>query len=130
MQPSFSEPFPILSVRDLPQTVAFYQDCFGFAVGYQWPPDAPVEEVEFIVLQLGEHAVGFGKETSVSERVTWSGIQLCIRVDDVHQAWDWLMQRQATSVESPMRQPWDEWSAVVADPNGIRVMLYAPMATT
>jgi uncharacterized glyoxalase superfamily protein PhnB len=130
MPPTFSGPFPILTVPDLPSTVRFYRRCFGFAPGYRWPAEATLDETEFIVVRLGGHEVGFGRAAASDAGHDWSGIQLSIRVDDIHEAWDWVMRHGATAIEPPVQQPWDEWSAFVADPNGIRVMLYAPVQAT
>ena len=128
-RPTFQEPFPIFTVQDLPSTVDFYRAGFGFESRYRYPADAAMEDIEFIVLDLGGHSIALGRhpaEAPLSDDVL-SGVQLCLKVDDIHAAWEWLLSHGATAIEVPKQERWDEWSAFVADPAGLRVMIYAPI---
>lgn len=110
------------TVPDLPASIAFFRNALGFAAGYQWPADANAEDVEFIVLTLAGASVGLGRgEPGVAP----SGAQLCIEVEDIHAAWAWALAHGATAITPPTQERWNEWSAFLDDPSGLRVMLYA-----
>lgn len=120
--PGFRGPFPIFTVSDLPRSLAFFRDAFGFTAGYQWPSDAETSAIEFIVLSLDGASVGLGRGEADA---TPSGAQLCIEVTDIHTAWDVVMEHGAAPITPPAQERWNEWSAFLADPSGLRIMLYA-----
>lgn len=110
------------TVPDLPASIAFFRNALGLAAGYQWPPDAGTNAIEFIVLTLDGASVGLGRGEPGTAP---SSAQLCIEVEDIHAAWEWVLARGGTAVTSPVRERWNEWSAFRADPSGLRIMLYA-----
>lgn len=120
--PVFRGPFPIFTVSDLPRSLTFFHDAFGFVSGYQWPADARPREIEFVVVSLDGASVGLGRGEPDSVP---SGAQLCIEVSDIHAAWNVVMGHGATPITPPARERWNEWSAFIADPSGLRIMLYA-----
>lgn len=75
--PGFRGPFPIFTVSDLPRSLAFFRDAFGF------------------------------------------------EVTDIHTAWDVVMEHGAAPITPSAQERWNEWSAFLADPSGLRIMLYA-----
>lgn len=121
-RPVFQGPFPIFTVGDLPASIAFFRDAFGFETGYRWPPDAESGDVEFVVLSLDGSSVGLGRGEA---DVVPSGAQLCIEVEDIPAAWAWALAHSATPITPPAQERWNEWSAFLADPSGPRIMLYA-----
>ena len=44
---------------------------------------------------------------------------------DIHAAWEWVLDQGETAATSPVEERWNEWSAFLADPSGLRIMLYA-----
>lgn len=120
--PSFRGPFPIFTVSDMPRSLAFFREALGFEAGYQWPPDAGTNTVEFIVLSFDGASVGLGRGES---NAVPSGAQLCLEVTDIHAAWEWVLAHGGTAVTPPVQERWNEWSAFLADPSGLRIMLYA-----
>jgi catechol 2,3-dioxygenase-like lactoylglutathione lyase family enzyme len=121
-RPAFRGPFPIFAVADLPASIAFFRDALGCEAGYRWPADAEAEDVEFIVLTIDGASVGLGRGEPGTAP---AGAQLCIEVEDIHAAWAWALEHGATAVTPPAPERWDEWSAFLADPSGLRIMLYA-----
>lgn len=120
--PGFRGPFPIFTVSDLLASIAFFRDALGFEAGYQWPSDAETSAIEFIVLSLDGASVGLGRGEAGA---TPSGAQLCVEVTDIHDAWGWTLARGATPITPPAQEQWNEWSAFLTDPSGLRIMLYA-----
>jgi len=129
-RPRFREPVPIFTLRDLPRSIAFFRK----AVGYRWPAEGPLDEVAFIVLALGGNSVGPGRNPSAApppasadEPLEQQPVQLCLEVDDIHAAWDWALTHDARAVTPPRTEQWNEWSAFLDDPSGIRIMLFSPL---
>lgn len=130
-RPDFRDPFPIFTVPDLPRSIAFFRDALGFEIGYRWPADGPLDDVAFLVLSLGGSSVGLGRKISAEDEPAIEGeppVQLCLEVDDIHAAWNWVLAYGARPVTPPRVEEWNEWSAFLDDPSGIRIMLYARIA--
>jgi lactoylglutathione lyase len=108
------EAFPILSVRDLAQTVRFYEQ-LGFEQTYRFPPDG---EPGFVTLQRGASQLGIGAGADEQDRVAY-----WVYVDDVDRTLDVLRAAGTVVVGEPVDQPWGERVAQVRDPAGTLVHL-------
>jgi lactoylglutathione lyase len=116
----FTEAFPILTVPDLPATVAFYRDLLGFRPAYQFPPDG---EPQFVTLRLatGELALAAGDAGPAA------AYTLCVYADDCDAAVEKLRAAGTTIVEEPADMPWGERTARVTDPAGNAILIVAKL---
>jgi lactoylglutathione lyase len=125
INPMFSEAFPILTVRDMQQALAFYRELLGFEVTYRFPPDG---EPAYVGLRLGESQLGIG----VGEVPPASGtppFAICTYSDDCDAAVERLRAGGVHVLEEPVDQPWGERMARVADPDGIPVVILSRQGT-
>jgi lactoylglutathione lyase len=112
----FQEMFPILTTRDLPQALGFYEHLLGGQVRYRFPDEEPV----YVSLVIGTTNLGLGVEDrpAVNDRVT-----LWVYADDCDGAVAHLREAGVDVVQEPADQPWGERMAVVHDPDGNRVIV-------
>lgn len=118
----FTEAFPILSTRDLPRLLAFYQGVLGFTETYRFPAEGPPQ---YVGLRLGSSsALGIGEEagtpTGPDQR-----LDLCVYADDCDAAVAHLRTHGATITSEPADMPWGERAAHVEDPDGNRLVILA-----
>jgi lactoylglutathione lyase len=119
--------FPMISVESLDRSLAFYVGELGGTIGYRFPTDAP----EFVVVGLGSSSVGLGVAAtrSLHGRPTRParGIEMCVYVDDVDATVASMGRSGTEVVVDPVDQAWGERVAYVSDPDGVLVMLVAPL---
>ncbi|MEO9248947.1 VOC family protein [Citricoccus nitrophenolicus] len=111
------EAFPILSVRDLTATRAFYEQ-LGFSQTYQFPPEG---EPGFVTMERGGSSIGLGSSGESRE----DAFSLWVYVDDVDATLAALGTSGAPVVSEPEDQPWGERVARTRDPQGNLVILGA-----
>ena len=115
----FEEIFPILSTPDLARSLRFYRELLGGTVTYQFPPDG---EPVYVGMQLGRSQLGIGKQDEpgvlTNDRVT-----LWVYAADCDAALARLRDGGVEVVQEPADQPWGERMAIVADPDGNRVIV-------
>lgn len=119
----FTEAFPILSTRDLPRLLAFYQGLLGFTETYRFPAEgAPV----YVGLQLGSPAcqLGIGEDADTPAGPA-QRFDLCVYAQDCDAAVAHLRAHGVMVVEEPADMPWGERAARVADPDGNRLLVLA-----
>lgn len=111
--------FPIISVRDLSATRAFYEE-LGFAQTYQFPPEG---EASFVTMERGNSSIGIGAggASDVDRFGYW------VYVDDVDATLEQLRTSGAPVVGEPEDQPWGERVARTRDPDGNLVYLGATL---
>ncbi len=119
--------FPMLSVEDLPRSLAFYRDLLGGSENYRFPETGPPA---FVVVRLGESDVGLGQlgdgpplHGQAQRPAQGHRIELCLYVADVDATVDRLKQAGTPVLLAPQDQPWGERVAYVADPDGNLLML-------
>lgn len=117
----FSEAFPIITVPDLPESVAFYRDLLGFRETYRFPPAG---EPEFVTLKLGTSELGLGAGEVGDPAV---GFALCVYADDCDRAVATLRAAGTPIVEEPADMPWGERMARVTDPAGNELVIVAKL---
>ena len=76
----FTEAFPIVTVPDLPETVAFYRDLLGFRESYRFPAEG---EPRFVTLKLGTSELGLGADEASGPA---AGYALCVYAVDCDRA--------------------------------------------
>jgi uncharacterized glyoxalase superfamily protein PhnB len=111
--PMFTEMFPILSTRDLPGLVRFYENGFGAVVGYRFPDDG---DADFVSLDVGDIHIGIGRDPdseSGPERTA-----LWFYTDDCDTSVGALAAAGATVERPPQDMPWGERVAHLRDPDG------------
>jgi lactoylglutathione lyase len=114
------EPFPILYVRDVARSEAFYRDAFGFDPTFRWPAEGPST---FVFLKLEPLGIGIGAADGENVHgnpvVPGSGaFELCLYVDDIAEASARLRDLGADELRPPKDEPWGESRAYFADPDG------------
>jgi lactoylglutathione lyase len=118
--------WPIVYAGDLARSIVFYE-LLGLVPSYRWPPHG---EAEFVVLRLGDWAIGLGTD-DVPERLHGSRFgdglrfELCAYVDDVDAEVARLRAEGVDVLHEPEDKPWGERAAYVADPDGNPVQLIA-----
>lgn len=122
----FTEAFPILSTRDLPRLLEFYQGLLGFAETYRFPADGTPQ---YVGLELGSPAyqLGIGEDadtpTGPAQR-----FDLCVYTDDCDAAVEHLRAHGVTVTEEPADMPWGERAARVEDPDGNRLLVLSRLS--
>jgi lactoylglutathione lyase len=122
--------FPMLTVADLKESVAFYTDVLDAQETYRFPDKDPV----FLTLRVGESELGIGYVTGHTlhgqpqRPASGHRIELCVYVADVDAATEAARDAGAPVVVEPVDQAWGERVAYVADPDGNLLMLTAPIA--
>jgi lactoylglutathione lyase len=121
----FSEAFPILTTRDLPRLLGFYQGLLGFTETYRFPPggDLATGEVQYVGLRLGASSqLGIGQD---ADTPTGPGqrLDLCVYADDCDAAVAHLRAHGATITGEPADMPWGERAAHAEDPDGNRLVV-------
>jgi lactoylglutathione lyase len=126
---TFREGFPIVYVRDVARSLAFYRDLLGFEELYRNPADADVPD--FVSLRLDEST----KVALASHRVPrdllgrapGEGIrfELWLYTDEVDAAVERLRSAGVPVLREPESMPWGERLAYVEDPDGNPIALGA-----
>jgi lactoylglutathione lyase len=115
----FDELFPILSTRDIKQALAFYRDLLGAIVTYQFPADG---EPGYVGLRIGQSHFGIGQQEepgeSMNERIT-----LWVYAADCDAGVQRLAAAGVSVLQEPTDQVWGERTAIVADPDGNRLII-------
>jgi lactoylglutathione lyase len=117
--------FPIIRVRDLEQSIVFYDLLLGMQQSYRWPEEG---EPQFVVVGVGETALGIGRAQRPYQAD--DRYELCFYVDDVDRAVAELRAAGVRVEREPEDMPWGERMAWVSDPDGNRVHLTARSSET
>ncbi|WP_168626734.1 VOC family protein [Cryobacterium sp. BB307] len=113
--------FPILSTRDLPALVEFYERALSAEVAYRFPGE---DGDDYVSLMIGPASLGIGHDPDVVEAVNAGDrVALWFYVDDVDQAFATALKSGAVETRSPMDMPWGERVAQIRDIDGNLVNL-------
>jgi lactoylglutathione lyase len=116
----FETVFPMLASSDLDAALRFYRDLLGCRETYRFPPTgAP----QYVGLELGGAELGLGGGAATRDPDASEVFSLCVYTSSCDDSVAYLRAGGVRVVEEPADQPWGERMAVVADPDGNRVVL-------
>ena len=115
----FTEAFPILSTSDVGRALGFYRDLLGATVTYQFPADG---DPGYVALRLGDSHLGVTRQEEPGELAN-DRITMWVYADSCDAAIATLAAAGVTVLQEPADQPWGERMAMVADPDGNRVIV-------
>ncbi len=124
--------YTILYVKDVTQTVLFYETAFGFQRKFITP------ENDYAELLVGETTLSFASvrlaQSNLKEGFTASnlkdkpfGIELGFTTDNVTETVSAAISAGATIVEEPKTKPWGQVVAYVRDIDGFLIEICTPM---
>jgi lactoylglutathione lyase len=123
--------YTILYVKDVPRSVAFYEDAFGLGrrfvheAGMYAEMDTGSTTLSFAANGLAKSNLPCGfQENSLSRPP--AGFEVAFVTDDVQAAYDRALSAGATAVSPPTTKPWGQIVAFVRDKDGIVVELCTP----
>jgi lactoylglutathione lyase len=116
----FTEAFPMLSTRDLPRLLEFYQRLLGFTETYRFPTEGAPQYVGLTL--AGSYELGLGEDAAIP---TGAGqrFDLCVYAEDCDAAVAHLRAHGVKITSEPADMPWGERAARVEDPDGNRLLV-------
>ena len=123
--------YTILYVKDVPRSVAFYEDAFGLGrrfvheAGMYAEMDTGATTLAFAANGLAKSNLPCGfQENRLSGPP--AGFEVAFTTDDVQAAYDRALVAGAIAVAPPVTKPWGQTVAFVRDKDGIVVELCTP----
>ena len=123
--------YAILYVKDVPRSVAFYEDAFGLRrsfvheAGMYAEMDTGATTLSFAANGLAKSNLPCGfRENNPGEQP--GGFEIAFTTDDVNAAYDRALAAGATALAPPATKPWGQIVAFVRDKDGIVVELCTP----
>lgn len=120
-----------LTTADYQRLVDFYCTGLGLDPAAIWQNDggqAMMLELGRATLELfDERQAEVIDDLEVGARVS-GPVRFALQVPDVHAAVERLVAHGATLVHEPVRTPWGDLNARLADPDGMQVTLFQPGA--
>ena len=117
---------PQFVVRDVVTTAEYYRDVLGFEIlGYFLdPPVFAMVARDGVELHIGK--IDEGKEMQVNETVRRGlGTDAYIRVSEIEQLHNELVEKNAEIVEGPIRRVYDMVEITIRDCNGFQIVFGA-----
>jgi lactoylglutathione lyase len=123
--------YTLLYVKDVPRSVAFYEDAFGLSrrfvheAGMYAEMDTGATTLSFAANGLAKSNLPCGfRENNPSELP--AGFDIAFTTDDVPAAYERAIAAGATPVSPPASKPWGQIVAFLRDKDGIVVELCTP----
>ena len=123
--------YTILYVRDVPRSVAFYEDAFGLSrrsvheAGMYAEMDTGSTTLSFAAYGLAKSNLPCGfQENSLANPP--AGFEIAFTTEDVQAAYDRALAAGATAIAGPITKPWGQVVAFVRDKDGIVVEICSP----
>jgi lactoylglutathione lyase len=123
--------YTILYVKDVPRSVAFYEDAFGLMrrfvhkEGMYAEMDTGATTLSFAAYGLAKSNLPCGfQENNLSKPP--AGFEIAFTTDDVPAAYERALAAEATPVAPPTTKPWGQIVAFVRDKDGILVEICSP----
>lgn len=123
--------YTILYVKDVPRSVAFYEDAFGLTrrfvheAGMYAEMDTGATTLSFAANGLAKSNLPCGFQENDPSRPP-AGFEIAFVTEDVPAAYDRAVSMGAIAVSPPKEKPWGQIVAFVRDKDGITVELCSP----
>ena len=123
--------YTILYVKDVPRSVAFYEDAFGLRrsfvheAGMYAEMDTGSTTLSFAANGLAKSNLPCDFRENDPEKHP-GGFEIAFTTDDVQAAYDHALAAGATPLAPPATKPWGQIVAFVRDKDGIVVELCTP----
>lgn len=123
--------YTILYVKDVPRSVAFYEDAFGLTrrfvheAGMYAEMDTGATTLSFAANGLAKSNLPCGFLENDPSRPP-AGFEIAFVTDDVQSAYERAVSMGAFAVSPPKEKPWGQIVAFVRDKDGITVELCSP----
>ncbi len=123
--------YTILYVKDVPRSVAFYEDAFGLSrrfvheAGLYAEMDTGSTTLSFAAYGLAKSNLPCGFQEHNPSRPP-GGFEVAFITDDVPAAYDRALAAGAHPIAGPVAKPWGQVVAFVRDKDGIVVELCTP----
>jgi catechol 2,3-dioxygenase-like lactoylglutathione lyase family enzyme len=123
--------YTILYVKDVPRSVAFYEDAFGLdrrfvhEAGMYAEMDTGGTTLSFAAYGLAKSNLACGFQEN-DLRKDPAGFEIAFVTDDVQASYDRALAAGAMPVSPPASKPWGQVVAFVRDKDGIIVELCTP----
>lgn len=124
--------YTIFYVKDVPATISFYEQAFGFKRKFIAPGN------EYGELDTGSTTLSFATIALAKTNLSGSflesdpnkspfGMEIGITTDDVEALFKKAVNAGATPSEKAKTKPWGQTVAYVRDPNGFLIEICTPM---
>jgi lactoylglutathione lyase len=123
--------YTMLYVKDVPRTVAFYEDAFGLSrrfvheAGMYAEMETRATTLSFAANGLAKSNLACGFQENKPSGPP-AGFEVAFVTDDVQAAYDRALAAGAIPVSPPAAKPWGQIVAFVRDKDGIVVELCTP----
>ncbi len=123
--------YTILYVKDVPRSVAFYEDAFGLTrrfvheLGMYAEMDTGATTLSFAANGLAKSNLPCGFQEN-NPSAPPAGFEVAFVTADVHAAYDRALAAGATPVVPPAAKSWGQIVAFVRDKDGITIELCTP----
>jgi lactoylglutathione lyase len=123
--------YTMLYVKDVPRTVAFYEDAFGLSrrfvheAGMYAEMDTGATTLSFAANGLAKTNLPCGFRENDPDAPP-AGFEIAFVTDDVQAAYDRALAAGATAVSAPASKSWGQIVAFVRDRDGITVEICTP----
>lgn len=123
--------YTILYVKDVPRSVAFYEDAFGIGrkfvheAGMYAEMDTGGTTLAFAANGLAKSNLPCGFVENDPSRPP-AGFEIAFTTADVQAAYDRALAAGAVAINAPAAKPWGQIVAFVRDKDGITVELCTP----
>lgn len=123
--------YTILYVKDVPRSVAFYEDAFGLSRRFVH------EEGMYAEMDTGATTLSFAANGLAKSNLPCGfvenkpsgppgGFEVAFTTENVQAAYDRALAAGATPISAPAAKPWGQIVAFVRDKDGITVELCTP----
>jgi lactoylglutathione lyase len=124
--------YTIIYVASVAETLAFYQEAFGFETRFLHEAgDYGELETGATTLAFASHALGEmnlkGRYQKVDSNADPFGVELAFVADDVPAAYAKAIAAGAISIKEPMEKPWGQVVGYVQSKEGSLIELCSPM---
>ena len=124
--------YTILYVRNVPESIEFYEKAFGFERKFITPENNYGElisgdtTISFADIQLASSNLSNGFKVSVKDEKPF-GIELGFTTENVELVFNHAVKMGATPLEKIKVKPWGQEVAYVQDINGFLIEICSPM---